>query len=440
MPRRHVLVGSGPAAIAAAETIRNLDPAAEITVVCAERHGYYSRPGLAYYLAKEVPESQLFPFSQRELSDLNLRFVYETATRVDTTGHTVTLASGASLPYDRLLIATGSLAIPVRVPGAALDGVIKLDDMDDARDLIARSRKAKVAVVVGGGITALEIVEGVRERHVHVHYFMRKDRYWSNVLSEEESRIVEDGLRSRGVDIHYFTELDEIHGRDGHVVGVETGRGERIACDIVAIAIGVHPQIELARSAGLECARGILVDEYLRTSAPDVFAAGDAAEVLDPRSGQRMLDVLWSSAVAKGRTAGANMATEAHLAYDKGTAPLNVTRLAGFKITIIGSVGAGTGDSDLEGLARGDSQAWRGTGQAVTVESQEGDCHVRLLLADGMIIGAVVMGNQLLSFPLQDMVSQRVDISAVEDQLREPGAPLARIIEALWRDWQASHV
>jgi len=134
------------------------------------------------------------------------------------------------------------------------------------------------------------------------------------------------------------------------------------------------------------------------------------------------------------------MATEAHLAYDKGTAPLNVTRLAGFKITIIGSVGAGTGDSDLEGLARGDSQAWRGTGQAVTVESQEGDCHVRLLLADGMIIGAVVMGNQLLSFPLQDMVSQRVDISAVEDQLREPGAPLARIIEALWRDWQASHV
>jgi NAD(P)H-nitrite reductase large subunit len=440
MARRHVLIGSGPAAIAAAETIRGLDPAAEITLVCAERHGYYSRPGLAYYLAKEVPESQLFPFSQRELAELSLRLVYEAAVRIDTAAHLVTLASGASLPYDRLLIATGSLAIPVRVPGANLDGVIKLDDMDDARDLIARSRKAKVAVVVGGGITALEVVEGLRERKVHVHYFMRRDRYWSNVLSEAESQIVEDGLRSRGVEIHFYTELAQILGREGRVAAVETGNGERIACDIVAIAIGVHPQIELAREAGLECARGILVDEYLQTSAPDVFAAGDVAEVADPRSGERMLEVLWSSAVVKGRTAGANMATEAHLAYDKGTAPLNVTRLAGFKITIIGSVGGGKADSDLEGLARGDSQAWRGSGKAVTVESQEGDCHIRLLLAENMIVGAVVMGNQLLSFPLQDLVGHRVDLGAHQPQLLEPHAPLARIIESIWQEWKDRHV
>jgi NAD(P)H-nitrite reductase large subunit len=292
-------------------------------------------------------------------------------------------------------------------------------------------------VVVGGGITALEIVEGLRERHVHVHYFMRKERYWSNVLSETESHIVEEGLRSRGVEIHFFTELAEILGRHGRVAGVRTAKGESIACDMVAIAIGVRPQIELARAAGLECGRGIHVDEYLRTSAPDIYAAGDVAEVLDPRSGRRVLEVLWSSAVGKGRVAGANMVAEPHEVYDKGPAPLNVTRLAGFKITIIGSVGSGL-DSDVQGLSRGDSQTWRDLGQSTTIECQEGDCHMRLSIVGDTIAGAVVMGDQEPSFPLQDLVEARADISAFRERLTAPSAPITQLVAEAWRDWRAS--
>jgi NAD(P)H-nitrite reductase large subunit len=438
MARRHVLVGSGPGSIAAAEAIRSRDAAAEITIIGAEPTGYYSRPGLAYYLANEVPEKALFPFTPADIARLNVRLRLERVVRIDRTAHRVMLASGAELAYDRLLIATGSRAIAVKVPGADLDGVVKLDDMDDTRDLIRRSRRAREAVVVGGGITALEIVEGLRARRVHVHYFMRKDRYWSNVLSESESKIVEEGLRARGVQIHYFTELARIVGRGGRVVACETGDGTLVPCDLVAVAIGVTPQKELAEEAGLKCGRGILVDEYLRSSDEHIFAAGDVAEVCDTATDLRELEVLWSSAVAKGRIAGLNMAADPVHAYDGGEA-LNVTRLAGFKITIIGTVGSGK-DSDLQGIARGDSQIWRERGEAVSVESRSGDAHIRLTLGPSTIAGAIVMGDQTSSFALQELIGARVDIGAVSPRLRAPGAPVAELVDELWRDWKAHSV
>lgn len=435
MARRHLLIGSGPGAMSAAETIRSRDDGAEIDVVSAETHGYYSRPGLAYYLAKEVPEKALFPFTPQDIARLNLRLLFKRVVHIDPVAHKVTLEDGRELPYDRLLIATGAKSIPAKVPGAQLDGVTKLDDMDDARDLIRRSRHAKAAVVVGGGITALEIVEGLRARRVDVHYLMRKDRYWSNVLSETESRVVEQGLRARGVQIHYNAELARILGQEGRVVAVETEDGTRIPCDLVAVAIGVLPQKELAEAAGLECGRGVLVDQYLRSSDEDIFAAGDVAEASDAVTGRRTLEVLWSSAVAKGRVAGLNMATEPVNTHLK-RAPLNVTRLAGFKITIIGTVGSGK-DSDLTGIGRGDSQTWRELGAAAIVKTQSGDSHVRLALGENTIAGAVVMGDQTLSFPLEGLIAARADVSGIAASLQAPGAPVAELVNGLWEERNA---
>jgi len=429
MVTRHVIIGSGPAAIAAAETIRSLNASATITVVAAETHGYYSRPGLAYFLANEIPERGLFPLAPEEFSALRLDVVHDRAVGIDTAGHSVTLVSGHRVDYDRLLIATGSRAVPVRVPGADLDGVVSLDDLDDARDIIRRGRAAKAAVVVGGGITALEIVEGLRDHKVHVHYLMRKDRYWSNVLSPAESGIVEEGLRARGVQIHYFAQLAAILGERGRVTAVQLADGTNISAEMVAVAIGVRPVIDLALAAGLSCGRGVLVDEQLRTSDPQVFAAGDVAEVCDTGSDRRTLEVLWSSAVEKGRIAGENMAGAPLRTYAKG-APLNVTRLAGSRLTIIGTVGSGS-DSDIEGLARGDSETWRRLGAATTVEWSDPTTHVRLALADDTIAGAVVMGDQALSFPLQELVSSRVDVRPVLAELTHRDAHVPAVIERL---------
>ena len=435
MARRHVLIGSGPAAISAAETIRSQDAQAEIIVLGAEDHGYYSRPGLAYYIAREVPEKALFPFTSQDLDRLGIQLLHERATRIEPAEHRVTLASGHDLPYDRLLIATGSRAVPAQVPGIELEGVTKLDDMDDARDLIHRGRHAKAAVVVGGGITALEIVEGLAAHHVHVHYFVRKERYWSNVLSETESRMVEQGLRDSGVQVHFFTELVRIFGKKGHVVGVGTDSRAMIECDLVAVAIGVLPVKDLAEAAGLTYDRGVIVDEYLRSSDPHIFAAGDVAEVTDEATGRRTVEVLWNSAVQKGRIAGMNMAGEPVHPY-RPSPPLNVTRLAGFKTTIMGTVGTGK-DADVQGISRGDSETWRQMGDASIMETQIGDAHVRLALQDIRIVGAVVMGDQTLSFPLQELVAEKVDITAIAAALRAPGAPIAQLLDQFWREWRS---
>ncbi len=433
MARRHLLIGIGPGAIAAAEAIRGADDDAEIVVVGADPHGFYSRPGLAYLLAKEVPEKRLRPFTAEDFARLDLDVIAERAVCIDPSRHLVALESGRELAYDRLLIATGSTALPARVPGAELDGVVKLDDLDDARDIIRRSAHAKQAVVVGGGITALEIVEGLRAHGVHVHYLMRQDRYWRNVLSESESHVVEKKLQDRGVHLHHYTELAGIAGRDGRVVAAEIGDGERIPCDIVAVAIGVRPRIELAQAAGLACERGILVDEYLRTSTDDVFAAGDVAEILDPISGRRTLEVLWDAAVAKGRIAGLNMAAEPIHVYDRGV-PLNITRLAGMKTTIIGTVGSGK-DADLEGLSRGDSQTWSELADAALIETLSGSARIKLAAGDRAVVGAVVMGDQALSFPLQELIEARVDVRRIAASLAAPGAAVAPLIEAFWNDW-----
>ncbi|MGE5225594.1 MAG: NAD(P)/FAD-dependent oxidoreductase [Planctomycetaceae bacterium] len=434
MARRHLLIGSGPGSVAAAEMIRRRDEEAEIVIVGDEPHGYYSRPGLAYYLANEVPEARLFPFSPRDFARIDVRLLLGRAAHVDRASHTVTLEDGSMLPYDRLLLATGSRAIPTDAPGAELDGVVKLDDLNDARDLIRRARTAKTAVVIGGGITALEIVEGMRARHVQVHYFMRKGRYWSNVLSEPESRIVEEGLRARGVQIHDFTSLSGILGRQGRVVGVETDGGARIDCDLVAVALGVRPQKELAEAAGLDCDRGVLVDEHLRSSDEDIFVAGDIAEVCATTTGRRTLEVLWNTAVDKGRIAGLNMATGPRRVYDTGT-PLNVTRLAGHDITIIGIVGSGRG-ADLKGLSRGDSQTWAEGSGEVMVESHSGEDHLRLALSERTIAGAVVIGDQAISFPLQRIIEKRLDVSDILASLLQPAARVAEIVRGFWSQAQ----
>ena len=431
------MIGLGPASVSAAEAVRSQDPTGDILIIGAEPHGYYSRPGLAYYLADEVPERQLFPFRPDDFTRLGMRLILNPAARIDPPGHTVTLEDHEVIPYDRLLIATGSRAIPIDVPGADLEGVVKLDDLEDARQLIRQSRRAKAAVVVGGGITALEIVEGLHARRVHVHYLMRKDRYWSDVLSESESHIVEQGLQVLGVHIHRQAELARVLGLRGRVVGVETALGETIPCDMLAAAVGVLPRKELAVAAGLLCARGVVVNEYLQSSNEDIFAAGDVAEVCEPVANRFTLEILWSSAVAKGRVAGLNMSGSPVHAYDRG-APLNVTRLAGLKVSIMGTVGGGR-DPDMRSIARGDSETWRRSGDAAAVEWQAGDAHIRLVLGGTNILGAVVMGDQALSFPLEQLVTAGADVSAIRERLIQAHPSRSDLIQEFWANWKVSH-
>jgi NAD(P)H-nitrite reductase large subunit len=431
-----VIIGSGAAGIAAVESIRRHDAAADILLLSEERSGYYSRPGLAYYLSGELNESQLFPFGVQDFQELRVHLHHARVDRILPDEHMLELHDGSHLGYDRLLIATGASAVRSAVPGANLQGVVKLDNLHDAQRIKSIARRGLTAVVVGGGITALEIVEGLVANGVKTHYFLRRDRYWHNVLDETESRIVEGCLKEHGVQIHYNTQLAEILDHKERVSGIRTEDGQQIHCNIVAIAIGIRPRIKLAQESGLQVDRGILVDEYLQTSAADIYAAGDVAQVYDPFTGKSILDSLWGPAREQGSTAGMNMAG-IQTNYSKPIA-FNVTRIAGLTTTIIGKVGMGE-DDDLIGIARGDSETWRQLPRSIAAQQDFEVNRLRVMLGDKTILGAIVMGDQTLSNPLQSLVARGVDLTSIRARLLEPEAPLADLIAEFWIKWVDAH-
>jgi len=428
---RYVIIGSGVAGIAAIEAIRSVDDSGEIILIGDDPHGYYSRPGLAYYLTGELHDKALFPRNGSDYRKLNFRYAKERVSRIDREKHVLELGNQKTLSYDRLLLAVGAKAARLKVSGADLEGVLKLDNMEDAKKILQFARRGTRAVVVGGGITALELVEGLVARGVKVHYLLRGDRYWSNVLDEQESRIVEHHLQKDGVKLHFHSEVEEVMGKRDRVNGVRLKSGETLKCDLVAYAIGIRPRVELAKQADLEIDRGILVNEYLQTNDPDIYAAGDVAQVYDPITGRSVLDSLWQPARMQGRTAGLNM-TGQKTPYVK-SAPFNVTRLAGLTTTIIGTVGRGR-DEDLVGIARGDSETWRHLPEAIVAQTGFEVNRLRVLVGEKTLLGAIVMGDQKLSFPLEKIVSENIDISPIREKLLTPNIDIADVIAEFWLD------
>jgi NAD(P)H-nitrite reductase large subunit len=425
----YVIIGSGVAGIAAIEAIRSLDSTGSITLIGDDPYGFYSRPGLAYYLTGELHDKALFPRSADDFRKLNFRYVRGKVTKILRAEHRLDVENQPAISYERLLIAVGAQAMPLEVPGADLEGVLKLDHMMDAKIILKHARRGKTAVVVGGGITALELVEGLVLRGMKVHYLLRGDRYWSNVLDEQESRIVEHRLKEEGVVLHHHSEAIEVIGKNGRVNAVRLLNGQPLKCDLVAYAIGIRPRVDLAKQAGLAIDRGILVNEYLQTNDPDIFAAGDVAQAYDPMSGRSILDSLWTPARQQGLTAGLNMAGK-KTAYLKAP-PFNVTRLAGLTTTIIGTVGRGR-DGDLIGIARGDSETWRQLPECMVAQTGFEVNRLRVLVGEKTLLGAIVMGDQKLSMPLQKMISGKVDISPIRETLLSPNARIGDVIAEFW--------
>jgi NADPH-dependent 2,4-dienoyl-CoA reductase/sulfur reductase-like enzyme len=429
MPRRYVIVGNGPAGVTAAETIRRHDADGDIRIIGGEDVGFYSRPGLAYLLTGAIPEQRLFSRPESAYERAHVQRTVGTVRSIEPRGHRIELADGQEETVVAEHLAVGARAVRPEMPGIDLPGVVTLDNLEDARQILRLARRAKRACVVGGGITAIELAEGLAAHGVETHYLMRGDRYWGSVLDPHESELVEERLVEDGIKIHRGVAHEGNSGRTGRVSAVKTRDGAVLACDLLAVAIGTQPRLELARQMGLETGRGIWTDATFQTTDPDIFAAGDAAEVLDPATGKRAVESLWSVAMEQGRVAGEYLGGGGQ-PYRR-PAPFNVTKIGGVTTTLIGAVGTGTREGDLVTLARGDSHAWREQLGAFAVASDKGANHLRLMLGDDRITGAVVMGDQALSRPLQHLIRERVDIRWVRDRMFRGPAEVHRAIDAL---------
>ncbi len=410
---RYLIVGFGAAGLAAAESIRERDAAGEIVVLTEEGEQPYSRPGLAYLLSRKLPERQLRTRTPAELADLALTTIQARVELVDPVRHVAIDDRGREHPFDRVLLATGSRAVKPRFDGSGLDGVFQLDGLADARDFMARARRARSAIVVGGGPTAIELVEGLRAHGVRTHYFLRRDRFWSGVLDPEESELVHARLAGEGVALHRRAEVTRALGSAGRLVGVDTAAGERLDCDLLCVAVGVVSRTEALKDVPRLPDGGLAVDGHM-CAGGDLYAAGDVARMPDPATGELTGDVLWTTAVEQGRIAGGSMAgADAVYRHDLS---LNVTRLCGLTTTIIGRVGEGE-DPDLVTLSRGESRGWRRRLMSWKMIDRHGYDRLRVIVGERRIMGAVVMGDQGVSRLLVRAIRRELDLGPIWDRL-----------------------
>jgi 3-phenylpropionate/trans-cinnamate dioxygenase ferredoxin reductase subunit len=296
------IVGGGMAGALAAQALREEGFGGRITLLGQELHPPYERPPLSKdYLQGKADRDSIFvhpePWYAEHAVDLSLG---TTVTSLDPASRTVTTAASAQLSYDKLLIATGSKPRRLDVPGADLDGVYYLRNVEDSERLKIEFAQAERVVIVGAGWIGLETAAAARAAGLDVTLLVSGDMPLEHVLGPEVSPIFDELHRSHGVDLRYRTTAVALTGRHGAVTGVILSDGSRIDADMIIVGVGAVPRTELAADAGLKIDNGIIVDEHLRTSDPDIFAAGDIAHAYNARLGRHIRVEHWAHARRQG--------------------------------------------------------------------------------------------------------------------------------------------
>ncbi|HLN38597.1 MAG TPA: FAD-dependent oxidoreductase [Xanthobacteraceae bacterium] len=303
-PNKIVIVGGGAAGFAAAEMLRRRGFGGSIVMVSNDAAPPVDRPNLSKdYLAGSAPEDwlPLRPDDFYGQSKIDLRLNTE-VTAIDAKQHQIRCANGTSLAYDRLLLATGAEPVRLPVPAADLPHVHTLRSLADCRAIIADAKSAKRVLVIGASFIGLEAAAALRSRGLEVHVVAPEARPMERVLGPQLGDFIRALHEEHGVVFHLGETVTAFDGRRATLKG-----GGTLETDVVVVGVGVRPRLALAEHAGLTMDRGVVVDAYLRSSAPDVYAAGDIARWPDPHSGAAIRVEHWVVAERQGQTAARNM-------------------------------------------------------------------------------------------------------------------------------------
>ncbi len=378
-----VIVGAGVAGTTAAQSARRTAPGLRIVLVSAEPGLPYYRLNLTRLLAGEVGESELEMCGRDWLDEHGIEWMQGEVTTVDRASRTLDLRDGSQLQYDRLILACGSHPFVPPLPGVDLGGVHTLRTLADARRILDRARPGRRCVCIGGGLLGLESAGALAGRGLSVGVLEGYGWLLPRQLAEPAGRMLQHELEEMGVAVYNEARAREIVG-EGDVTGVVLEDGRELAADLVVIATGVRPNSHLARRCDLPVQSGVIVDERMATVDPAVFAAGDVAEHAGRVYG------IWPASFSQGEVAGINAA--GGTAAFPGMPPANSLKVLRTDIYSIGEVQPG--DASYRVL-----------------EERNQESYVRLVVRDGVLVGANVLGRPELANPLRDAVESGAQLA-----------------------------
>ncbi|MEM6643949.1 MAG: FAD/NAD(P)-binding oxidoreductase [Bacteroidota bacterium] len=297
-----VIIGNGIAGITAARHLRKLSKA-RITVISGETDYFFSRTALMYIYMGHMEFRHTKPYEDWFWEKNKIELKKEWVSDIDFDKKKLSFTEGEVLSYSKLILATGSQSNKFGWPGQDLQGVQGLFSYQDLELMEKNTKKVNRAVVIGGGLIGVEMAEMLLSRNILVTYLIREKHFWNGVLPVEEAKLVDRHIKEHHIDLRPETELEAIHDDGkGRVQAITTKSGERIACQFVGLTVGVHPNLDLVKDSPVLTDRGILVDEYLETSVPDVYAIGDCAQLKNPPAHRRPIEAVWYVGRMMGET------------------------------------------------------------------------------------------------------------------------------------------
>jgi NAD(P)H-nitrite reductase large subunit len=347
--KRYVIIGNGVAGTTAAETLRKNDPNCSIHLLTNEPYPLYNRVSLPRFLQGVIVEQKVMIRDFAWHEQRNIQLVTETlVTSVNTDECVVVTDKGLQLPYDALLVASGGWANPLRVPGAKdTNHIYNFVTLDDTKTIIEKMLDSRTALAYGGSFISYELCDGFAVRKLDTTWLMRGPYWLRSALDPEGGEVVDNIAKKFGVNVIHGDEIAEIVPKNGVPSYVKTKKGREIQTDMIGIGLGITLNTQYLDGTPVDVRSGVVVDEYLETNVPGVYAAGDVAEFYDPTIGYHHTMGTWDNAMAHGRVAGVNMAG-GHQPYLD--VPTYTSPLFDVNIAVVGT--AESNNPELESIAR----------------------------------------------------------------------------------------
>lgn len=399
--KRYVIIGNGVAGTTAADVLRKNDPNCSVHLLTNEPYPLYNRVSLPRFLQGVLAEQKVMIRDFAWHEQRNIQLLTETmVTEVHTDEQVIVTDSGLHLPYDALLVATGGWANPLRVPGAKdTQHIYNFVTLDDTKTIINRMLESRTALAFGGSFISYELCDGFAMRKLNTTWLMRGPYWLRSSLDPDGGEVVDQIARKFGVEIIHGDEIESVVPKNGVPSYVKTKQGREIQADVIGVGLGITLNTKILANTPIEVRQGIVVNEYLETNVPHVYAAGDVAEFFDPTINAYHTMGTWDNAMAHGRIVAVNMAG-GHEAYVD--VPTYTSPLFDVNIAVVGT--AESNNPELVAIAR------REPGE------KGNENYRKLFFRENKLVGVLMVGSPKGRKKLVEIVKNQQAIESLSER------------------------